>query len=125
MGSVFRRAGIFAFLFLLLAAFAAAQPPDYAHIARQAVTNLSSGNFAAVEQHMIPGMAAEVPLQILQMVWMHVIRRFGDFQKITGATVKPVNDQQLVAVACQFAKGPATVNWIINSHGQITGLHFQ
>lgn len=109
----------------LLFAWAFAQTPDYAHIAKQAVTNLASANYDAVEQAMKPEMAQEVPEQILQMVWMHVVRRFGALQKITGTTLKPVKDQQLVSVACQFANGPVTVEWIINAKGQITGLHFQ
>lgn len=121
----FRRSGLVAAVIFLLFAWASAQTPDYARIAKQAVTNLASANYDAVEQAMKPEMAQDVPEQILQMVWMHVVQRFGAFQKITGTTLKPVQDQQLVEVACQFANGPVTVEWIINAQGQITGLHFQ
>ncbi|TAN24228.1 MAG: DUF3887 domain-containing protein [Acidobacteria bacterium] len=125
METWFRRSGTVAAVIFLFFASAFAQAPDYAHIAKQAVTNLASANYDAVEQAMKPEMAQEVPGQILQLVWMHVVRRFGAFQQITGVTSKPVKEQQLVEVACQFAHGPVTVEWIINAQGQITGLHFQ
>lgn len=108
----------------LLVAALAAQAPDYASMGKQAVQQLSSGQFTAVEKQFDAKMAADLPSSTLQAVWIHVEQRFGVFKAITGATVQPAQGQQVVLVACQFANGPVTVQLAFDPQGKISGLYF-
>ncbi|MGH9475460.1 MAG: DUF3887 domain-containing protein [Terriglobales bacterium] len=115
-----------AFVALVLCGLAlAAQTPDYAAMGRQVVQHMSSGQFAAVEKQLNAKMAAALPAPTLQSVWIHVEKRFGLFKDITSATVRPVQGQQLVLVACRFANGPVTVQLAFDAQGKISGLYFR
>lgn len=103
----------------------AAQTPDYTSMGKQAVQQLSSGQFSAVAKQFDAKMAADLPASTLQAAWLRVEQRFGVFQAITAATVQPAQGQEVVLVACQFARGPVTVQLAFDAQGKISGLHFR
>ncbi|MGH9486027.1 MAG: hypothetical protein ACRD04_00345 [Terriglobales bacterium] len=101
-----------------------AQAPNFAHLGRQAVSELASGQFAAVEKQFEPQFAATTSEQLLEVAWMHLGVTLGHFIKITNTVADPYHGQQLVVVTCQMQKGALEVQWTFDAQGRISDLHF-
>jgi dienelactone hydrolase len=92
------------------------------NIAQQIVTQVTHGDFAAVEQRLADNVKSFFPAGTLQATWQGLEQQVGAFQE-QGKTATVQTQQGLVqVVTCIFEQASLDVNVTLNDAGEIIGL---
>jgi hypothetical protein len=93
-------------------------------LAKQFVSELSSGNYNAAFDRFDINMKASMTLAKLQTNWQHLLTIAGAFQQQTGTTTAFLQGKPVVSIACDFARGSLSILLAFNSNSEIVGLNF-
>src|SRR5258708_2979115 len=98
------------------------QKGDMMDTAQQIVTQVTYGDFAAVEQRLADRIKPFIHVGTIQATWEEVEQEFGAFQELgKTSAVQPL--QGLVQVViCVFERASLDVNIVLNDAGEIIGL---
>src|SRR5258708_114925 len=98
------------------------QKGDMMDTAQQIVTQVTYGDFAAVEQRLADRIKPFIHVGTIQATWEEVEQEFGAFQEL-GQTSAVQTPQGLVqVVTCVFEQASLDVNIVLNDAGEIIGL---
>ncbi len=109
---------------VLAAGSVAFAEPDYAVIGRETVSQLSHGQWAAVEGRFDERMNTALPQEKLADVWQQLTTQAGSFERITGTTVSEKESYHIALVACEFANAEVDAKVVVDMDGHIAGLFF-
>ncbi|HET7396033.1 MAG TPA: DUF3887 domain-containing protein [Gammaproteobacteria bacterium] len=89
------------------------------------VTQLSKGNFAAVETEFNDKMKQELPTARLKAVWTQITEQTGAFQKTGETRTLNYQDDSIVLVKTVFKDGELWTQVAFDKTGKIAGLYFK
>lgn len=89
------------------------------------VTQLSKGNFAAVETEFNDKMKQELPTARLKAVWTQITEQAGAFQKTGETRTLNYQDDPIVLVKTVFKDGELWTQVAFDKTGKIAGLYFK
>ena len=98
-------------------------PPDVTSQAQAAVTALTSGDFAALEDQFTSEMKAAMPVERLKETWTRLLAQAGEFKSCgTNARVVAIGDKRMVITPCEFARAKLDLQFAFDGEGKIGGM---
>lgn len=98
-------------------------PGDVTAQAQAAVTALTSGDFATVEEQFTSKMKAAYPPGRLKTIWAGLIAQAGDFKGCgTNARVVAINDKRMVITPCEFSRAKVDIQFAFDTDAKISGM---
>src|SRR2546425_8130174 len=95
---------------------------DKMQLAQQLVTQMTQGDFEAVEQSLESGLKQHLPAEKLQKTWQSLTAQVGAFKDQVGAHTFQIPSAELVIVTCTFTNASLDINVAFNDAGEIIGL---
>lgn len=116
---------LLASLFAAAPAHAARQASaDYEARAREILDDMAAGHFDKVEAQYSAPVAAALPPGKLAAAWSTLQNQMGAFQKISGSSLKSVQEAQIVTLVCIFERATLDAVVAFDKDGHIAGLRF-
>lgn len=90
-----------------------------------AVTALTSGDFATVEEQFTSKMTAAYPPGRLKTIWTALLAQAGEFKSCgTNARVVSIDDKRMVITPCEFARAKVDIQFAFDADDKISGMRF-
>jgi len=96
--------------------------PNYEALARQVITDFSSGKYDAVEARFGPQLAAALPLEKLPLAWKSALAQFGDFVSIESVRSEVMQGYTVEHVVCKFSRTEAEFIMPFSADGMLAGF---
>ena len=93
-------------------------------VAREAVSELSSGQYARFFARFDEAMKAALPEAKVQELWKAITGQTGAFQSQIAARQETAGAFDVVFVTCQFEKAPLDIKLVFNAERKLSGLFF-
>ena len=93
--------------------------------AQAAMTALTSGDFAKIEEQFTGAMKVAYPPGRLKTIWTGLLAQAGEF-KSCGADgrVVTINDKRMVIAPCEFVRAKVNIQFAFDGDGKISGMRF-
>ncbi len=91
-------------------------------IAQQVITQISQGDFTAVEQRLADTLKPFLPPEALQATWQGLEQQAGTFQRLGETSVVQTQQVQVYVVTCIFEHTSLDVNIVLNEANEISSL---
>jgi fermentation-respiration switch protein FrsA (DUF1100 family) len=93
--------------------------------AKQIITQMSQGNFAAVETQFDETMQSQLPADKLKGAWDQLVANYGAYQGQKGVTTGQQQGFNIVVVTTQFPASDLNIRLVFGQDGRVAGLFFQ
>lgn len=97
-------------------------PDDIESVAQALIESLVRQDFAAVVRDFDSGIAAGLPAEKLEKVWLKTIEIFGPFVKPLESSIERHWKDTTVTTTCEFARGKMDIHVKFSRSGHISGL---
>lgn len=113
-------------LLLFVTSPAQAQAPDALTRGREALTALTTRQFASIEARFTDDMKAAMPPGRLELSWNLLIAQAGAHKSCApDSRVVAIADKQMVITACEFERAQVDVQFAFDSDGRISGMRLR
>lgn len=95
---------------------------DRIHAAQQLVTQLTEGDFAAVEQSLEDGIRQQLPAARQRTIWQELLAQVGAFKEQVDAHTFQAPSTEFIIVTCAFERASLDINFSFSNTGKVNGL---
>jgi pimeloyl-ACP methyl ester carboxylesterase len=121
---IYRRAMCLCVIAILGFGLAYPQDTQLSPIAREALTELASGNVSKFYARFDETMKTALPEAKLQETWKAITAQAGDFKSQGAIRQDKSGAYDIVLITCQFDKAVLDVRLVFNAQRQLSGLFF-